>query len=156
MSTVALGLWLFAFWIAVSGSLAPATVALGALVAGITSIWARSVWDGTPPSLSIRRWGGLVLYLGYLLKSVVVAAVQVAEMVVSPHMGIDPRVITHRVRFERDISRVVYANSITLTPGTLAVDVVDDTFYIHCLDDRFAKDITSGELERRVARVFEE
>ena len=59
-------------------------------------------------------------------------------------------------QFKRDVSRVAFANSITLTPGTLTVDVEENTFVIHCIAEGFADDITNGDLERRITRVFEE
>ena len=62
---------------------------------------------------------------------------------------------THRVQFSSDTARVAFANSITLTPGTLTVDVDGDTYTIHCLHESFSDSISSGDLERRVARTFD-
>jgi multicomponent Na+:H+ antiporter subunit E len=59
------------------------------------------------------------------------------------------------VHFDSDTARVAFANSITLTPGTLTVDVEDDTFTIHCLHESFSDSISSGDLEKRVAQTFD-
>lgn len=147
---------LMLFWLAITGSLKPADVVLGIVFSLILGVWAaRFLWGDDAPTLKLRQWGRFVLYFGRLLWDIVVAAVQVAEVVLDPRMPIAPVVIAHRTSFSRDVSRVAFANSITLTPGTLTVDVDGNTFYIHCIDERFADDIASGALERRVTRTFE-
>ncbi len=148
---------LFVFWLAVTGSFHPADVVSGLVLSGLLGVWsARFLWPQQAPVLTPKQAAGFAAYVPRLVASVVVAAVHVAEVVFDPRMPIDPVVISHRTSFTRDVTRVAYANSITLTPGTLTVDVEGDTFHIHCLAERFADDITSGELEQQVARVFEE
>jgi multicomponent Na+:H+ antiporter subunit E len=147
---------LLIFWLAITGSLKPVDVALGVVFSVLLGVWAaRFLWAEDAPVLTLRQTGRFVLYFGRLLWDIVVAAVQVAEVVLDPRMPIAPVIIAHRTSFSRDVSRVAFANSITLTPGTLTVDVDGNTFYIHCIDERFADDIASGALERRVLRTFE-
>jgi len=147
---------LMLFWLAITGSIKPVDVALGVVFSLILGAWAaRYLWEEDAPTLTLRQAGRFVLYLGHLLKDIVIAAVQVAEVVLDPRMPIAPVVIAHRTSFTRDVSRVAFANSITLTPGTLTVDMDGNTFYIHCITERLADDIASGALERRVTRVFE-
>lgn len=148
---------LFAFWLVLTGSFAPLDLAIGVALAVTLGAWAaRFLWPADAPVLSARQALRLALYVPRLLASIVMAAIQVAEVVLDPRMPIKPVLVGHRAVFSRDISRVVYANSITMTPGTLTVDIEGDTFYIHCLAERFADDIATGKLERRVSRVFEE
>lgn len=148
---------LLLFWLAITGSIEPVDVALGVVFSLLLGVWAaRYLWGEDAPVLTARQWGRAALYFVRLLWDIVVAAVQVAEVVLDPRMPIAPVVIAHRTSFSRDVSRVAFANSITLTPGTLTVDVEGNTFYIHCIDERFADDIASGNLERRVLRTFEE
>jgi multicomponent Na+:H+ antiporter subunit E len=148
---------LFVFWLAVTGSVRPADLAAGAVLALLLGVWSAAfLWPEDAPVLTVRQTGRFVLFIGHLVVSIVQSAIGVAEVVFDPRMPIEPLIISHRTSFDRDISRVAFANSITLTPGTLTIDVEDDTFYIHCLAERFADEITSGELERRIARAFEE
>jgi len=148
---------LFAFWIAITGTLDPVELAVGATLSIALGTWAtRFLWVSDAPVLTLRQTGRFLFYLGYLIKSIVIAAIGVAEVVLESHMPIEPVVVTHRTSFTRLVSRVAFANSITLTPGTLTVDMDENTFLIHCLHERFADDIASGELERRISRVFEE
>jgi len=147
---------LFVFWLVISGSLRPFDLALGALLAVGIGWWADKVlWAGEAEPLTRRTWLRLPRYAVYLVKEIVVAALYVAERVLDPHLGIAPLMHTHRVHFNSDTARVAFANSITLTPGTLTVDVEGDTFIIHCLNASFSDGISSGDMERRVASTFD-
>lgn len=147
---------LFVFWLVISGSFRPFDLALGALLAFGIGWWADKVlWSGEPEPLAPRVWLRLPRYLVYLIKEIVVAALYVAERVLDPRLGIAPLMHTHRVHFNSDTARVAFANSITLTPGTLTVDVEGDTFIIHCLNASFSDGISSGDMERRVADTFD-
>ncbi|MBN2247077.1 MAG: Na+/H+ antiporter subunit E [Coriobacteriia bacterium] len=147
---------LYVFWLLITASVRPFDLLVGLVVAGIAGWWAdRVLWPGESEPLPVRTWVRLPLYLGYLLKEIVVAAVYVAERVLDPEMNISPAMQTHRVRFSSDTARAAFANSITLTPGTLTVDVDGDVFIIHCLHESFSDAISSGDLERRVTATFD-
>jgi len=149
---------LFAFWLVLTGSLAPVDVALGIALSLLLGWWAaRTLWAaGDEPSLSLPQFGRFLLYLLWLIKEIVVAAVGVAEKVLDPRMPIDPVMIVHQSPLKRPVSRVAFANSITLTPGTLTVDMDESTYTVHCLNEEFAGGIENGDMESRVRRVFEE
>lgn len=147
---------LWSVWLILSGSFRPVDLGVGVVLAAVVSWWADSVlWRDEPEPLSARVWLRAPGYLAYLVKEIVVAALYVAERVFAPRLAITPVMHTHRVRFASDTARVAFANSITLTPGTLTVDVDDDTYTIHCLDPSFSDSISSGDLERRIARTFD-
>jgi len=63
--------------------------------------------------------------------------------------------VIYRSSLLRPVSRVVFANAVTLTPGTLTVDADDGAFLVHCLDEACARHLQKGSLERRIARIFE-
>ncbi|MBF4510280.1 MAG: Na+/H+ antiporter subunit E [Aeromicrobium sp.] len=147
---------LIAFWLVVTGSLDPVNLVVGLLASVIVARWAeRVLWAEEAEPLSARAWLRLPGYLAYLIKEIVVAAVCVAERVLDPKLGIRPALHTHRVSFQRDSACVAFANSITLTPGTITLDVEGDTYTIHCLDESFTDAISSGDLEHRVSRTFD-
>jgi multicomponent Na+:H+ antiporter subunit E len=147
---------LFAFWLVLSGSLHPVDLAMGLVVSAALGQWAaRALWTGDVPVLSIRQAVRLVPYLVVLGRTIVAAAAHVAVLVLDRRLPVHPVMLTYRSRLTRDIARIAFANSLTLTPGTLAVDVDGDTFRIHCLAPEFAHRIVQGDLERQVARVFE-
>jgi multicomponent Na+:H+ antiporter subunit E len=146
----------FAFWLVISGSLAPADLVLGAALSLLLGWWsARFLWAGRAPRVSARQLLALLRYLLLFSGQVFLAAVHVARVVVDPRLPIRPQLITCRTKLQREISRVAFAHSVSLTPGTLTVDMDGGTFLVHCLDKESATRILSGELERRVARIFE-
>ena len=84
---------------------------------------------------------------------IVKANIAVALRIVSPRLPIRPRVIRVRAGQRTDIGRVIYANSITLTPGTVTVDTEGDHITVHALTPEAAEGVLSGEMDRRVTRV---
>jgi multicomponent Na+:H+ antiporter subunit E len=78
----------------------------------------------------------------------------VAKRVLNPQLPISPVVIEFESRLKGDLAKVVLANSITLTPGTLTVDIRGDTFFVHCLAEEYAKDLLDRKLENMVFWVF--
>lgn len=147
---------LMGFWLVITGSVRPFDLAIGLALSVVVTWWTeRVLWTGEDEPLSARALVRFPGYLVYLVKEIVVAAVYVAERVIDPHLGIAPTLHTHRVTFHRDSARVAFANSITLTPGTITVDVDGDTYTIHCLHESFSDAISSGDLERRVSKAFD-
>jgi multicomponent Na+:H+ antiporter subunit E len=76
----------------------------------------------------------MVYYLVLFIKAFIVANFDVARRVVSPSLPINPGIVKFKTKLTTNFSKMVLANSITLTPGTLSIDVIDDTFYIHWID----------------------
>ncbi len=96
-----------------------------------------------------------ILYTFWLIKEIVIANLQVARLVLSPRLKIDPGIIVYKCRhIQGDVPKTVYGNSITLTPGTVTLDIVGDDFYVHALTPAFAAGLQDGEMERRVAHVY--
>ncbi|MDO8987834.1 MAG: Na+/H+ antiporter subunit E [Coriobacteriia bacterium] len=158
MKTLSAAAPLLAFWLVLTGSLAGSEVVLGIVVSVLLGWWAsRVLWAaGDEPSLSVAQAGRFCVYLLWLIKEIVVAAVGVAEKVLDPRMPIDPVVIVHQSPLRRTVSRVAFANSITLTPGTLTIDLDESRYVVHCLSEKFATGIENGDMESRIHRVFEE
>ncbi len=75
-----------------------------------------------------------IKYLLVFLRALVVANFDVARRVISPQLPINPGIVKFESRLQSDFAKMVLANSITLTPGTLTVDMVENTFYIHWID----------------------
>ena len=105
----------------------------------------------------IRYGWGFALYIPWLLKEIVVANLQVARAILSPRLPISPRMIRIKPTQKTDVGRVIYANSITLTPGTVTVAVEGDEFVIHSLlADEATEDIqdtTEGSMDWRVSQL---
>jgi multicomponent Na+:H+ antiporter subunit E len=98
-----------------------------------------------------------IKYIPWLLYQIVLANVHVAKVSLHPRMNdlIDPHIIKFKTKLKRDMSLVTFANSITLTPGTITILIRDEYYFVHALDMKVAGDLP-GEMEERVAHIFME
>ena len=132
MDSVKLFATLLFFWILLNGSLALGTLAVGVAVAAVIVLAFRdslSVLSGhklTPAAL----WASL-RFVGFFLKELVRANLQMAAIVLNPRLPIEPAIVATKVRLTHPVARLLLANSITLTPGTLSVQYKGDTLYVH-------------------------
>ncbi len=101
------------------------------------------------PSKGLRP----VVYIPWLMLQVVLSGFAVARVIVDPRLPIQPRLIRVPADQKTQLGQVVYANSITLTPGTLSLDLRDDHILVHALTEATAQDVQTGEMGRRVARI---
>ncbi len=97
-----------------------------------------------------------IVYIPWLLYQIILSNFHVAYLALSPKMPIDPKIMRFDTKLESDISWVTLANSITLTPGTITMDIREGEFFIHALSKKVADDLDTGEMEDRVAHVFME
>ncbi len=92
-------------------------------------------------------------YAPWLLFEIAKANVDVVRIILSPKMPISPRLFECTSTQKSDLGRTMYANSITLTPGTVTVEVREGTFRVHALTDAAAEGVLNGEMDRKVTRV---
>lgn len=153
MARLAVFVLLLAFWLILSGHFDPFHVGAGIVCAALVTAlsfdlllldaWARfSAWR-------------FAAYVPWLLAEMAVASLRVAWLVMRP-AGLRPRIVRFRTGLRSDLARTTLGNSITLTPGTVTMDVVGDEFVVHALTDQAADDLRGGAMERRVARMFGE
>jgi len=94
-----------------------------------------------------------LLYLGWLAREVVLSAIDVSKRVLDPRLPISPRAITLPLSQRTELGRTVYANSITLTPGTVSIDLGEDFVRVHALTEAGAQALIDGDMDRRVAAL---
>ena len=148
---------LFVFWVLLSGKFDMFHLTIGVIcsivVAHLThDLLFANVRVGETMVI-VRRF---IIYIPWLIYQIIRANIYVACLALSPRMPIDPHVLRFRTKLESDISWVTLANSITLTPGTITMDIKDGEFFVHALDKRVADDLHAGEMEDRVAHIFME
>jgi multicomponent Na+:H+ antiporter subunit E len=98
-----------------------------------------------------------VVYMPWLIYQIILANFHVAKLTLSPRLTLQPSLITFPTKLKKGISLLTFANSITLTPGTITADIKPGGYYVvHAIDRTVADDLLSGEMENRVAHVFEE
>lgn len=151
--TIALAL----LWVLLSGHVAePLLLGLGfASVMAVVYIAARMEvvdHEGHPVHLA---WRAPLLYWPWLVKEIVLANLNVAKAILRSPMAIRPTVFHVRASQHSELGRVIYANSITLTPGTVTVELEEDWLTVHALTPEAVAGLESGEMDRRVTSVLE-
>ena len=102
--------------------------------------------------LSIPR---LIFYIPWLLWQIVIASIQVACVVLHPRCPIDPALVRFKTGLGNTSSKVILGNSITLTPGTITLEIDQDEFLVHALMDISSTGIIDGTLPGQVAKLYE-
>ena len=154
MDSLKLFATLLVFWILLNGSVAPGTLAVGLAVAAVIA-WAfrdtLSVLSGH--KLTLPALWATLRFVGYFLKELVKANLQMAAIVLNPRLPIAPAIVGAEVRLKHPVARLLLANAITLTPGTLTLEVRRDplTLYVHALDTR---DIDQVQRDVRTLEVL--
>lgn len=148
-----LGAILYAFWLSLSGHYTPLLLTLGVVscILVVYIAWRMDVVDHEGLPLHIA--GRLLLYIPWLLKEILVANIRVAGIILSPKLPINPVMVRYRGSQQTDLGRALYANSITLTPGTITTGVSGDVFEIHSLSWVDAASGEENEMDRRVTKV---
>ena len=102
---------------------------------------------------ALRFGPRFVAYWVWLIREIFASSIAVARIILSPDLPISPRTIDIKSKTDNPISQTIYANSITLTPGTLALDVHEGVIKVHTLTQDAADELMSGAMERRVSRL---
>lgn len=123
---------LFLFWVLLNGSLAADILIIGAVTALIITLLFRdglavfSEFKATP-----RAFLAALLYIPYFFTELVKSNLHIARIVISPSLPLNPGIVKVRTRLKSNMGRLLLANSITLTPGTLTVEIDGEWLYIH-------------------------
>ena len=142
---------LFAIWLMLNSTLAWQVWVLGALLAAVGAVTMRHIATAyvgvtfTPRSILYY-----FAYLGLFLKELVQANLKVAYLVLMPDPDLKPAIIQVKTSLKTAIGRLTLANSITLTPGTLVIDIKDDSLFIHCIN--VSETHPADEVRESVAR----
>jgi multicomponent Na+:H+ antiporter subunit E len=119
-----------------------------------------------PPAIGLESlhpaqaipWRGLLIYVPWLFWQIVLSSVQVAYVVLHPRMPISPRLLRFRTELPHALARLTLASSITLTPGTVTLDVDGDEFLVHALTEAGANGLdpaAGGDaMQQRVAALY--
>lgn len=152
---ISLTLTLFGLWLVLSGYFKPLLLGLGVastlLVVFLALRMDVSDHESYPFSLTHR----LIRFWSFLSKEIVLANIDVVKRVLGPRNKIDPQVITIHPPQRTDLGLAIYANSITLTPGTVSMEVERDHIMVHALSREGAADLQAGRMARYVPEAGE-
>ena len=150
---ISLGIALYLLWIVLSGYFQPLLLMLGVVSTLIVLFIALRMEvvdrESHPVHLTLR----LPLYWLWLLWEIVKSNVVVARLIWSPSLPISPTVFQVPTSQKSQLGQVVYANSITLTPGTVSMTLENNQVRVHALTEDIAKDLQTGAMDRRVTAL---
>lgn len=142
---------LFGFWLLLSGHYHAFLITAGLVSALAVALFAQRMdvvdHEGHPVHLAPRA---VLSYWPWLIKEIAKSAWSVSKIIISPRLPISPTLVTVAATQRTAVGRTTFANSITLTPGTISVEVGRDQILVHALTREAAQDLAGGEMDRRV------
>lgn len=148
---------LYVFWILLSGYFTPFLLIAGAASALAVVLFSRRMGivdrEGHPLHLS---WPALISYWPWLLKEIVKSAWDVTRRILDPRLPISPAMVRFAPSQKTEVGLVIHANSITLTPGTISVEVSPGEFLVHALTAEGGASLAGSEMDRRVSALESE
>ena len=152
---LAIGLFiiLLALWLLSSGHYTALIITFGvgscALVLWLSFRMEIVDSEGVP----LHLFFGNIRYAPWLFWQIFLSNVDVAKRILRPKVDVSPQLIEVKTSQQTALGRVIYANSITLTPGTVSIMVHDDRILVHAIAREVAEDLQRGEMDRRVTRM---
>lgn len=150
---------MFAGWLVLSGKLDFFHLFLGIVSSLMVALYSGEMLVSNPESgMALKRWLRFVGYIPWLLYQIFLANIHVMYLVFHPKMMklIDPEIIEFRSILKNEMALLTFANSITLTPGTITVYTTNlGTFRVHVIDKPSGESLP-GKMEERIAQVFGE
>lgn len=158
-----LALVLFAFWMVLSGRTETKFVVYGILTAVVTT-WVTYPLLLVPNKDDSKKYyvfgfsiPKMIMYFFWLMWQLVLANIDVLLATTGQELNIDPKVVRFRFKADNPMASVILANSITLTPGTVTMNVTDDGVYeIHALTVGAAAGVLDGGMQKKVADLYGE
>ena len=153
MRMASLGCFLFAFWLLLSGHYTGLLITLGILTCiGILALARRmDIIDeeGHPIHLAL----GILTYWPWLAVEIAKSSWGVTRLILTPSLPISPTLVKVKATQNSRVGVNVYANSITLTPGTISVNVDANTITVHAITAEGAEELNEGAMDRRVTAL---
>jgi multicomponent Na+:H+ antiporter subunit E len=145
---------LFAFWLLLSGHYTAFLVTAGGASAVAVVLFSRRMdvidQEGHPISLG---WHAVSSYWPWLAKEIVKSAWDVTRRILDPRLPISPTLVSFAPGQRTNVGRVIHANSITLTPGTITVEAGAREFVVHALTREGGAGLAGSEMDRRVTTM---
>lgn len=153
MRAIALAVLLAGLWLGLSGHYTPLILSFGVASILISVFFAIRFDVLDREGLPFERLVAFLTYLPWLLKEIAKSNIAVLKAILEPDLKLSPGYVKLRTGCESDLAKATFANSITLTPGTVTVDIDDDVFLVHALFVEGAEPESFAEMEYRSRRA---
>jgi multicomponent Na+:H+ antiporter subunit E len=153
------GIILMGMWLLMSGHYDVFHIALGVLsvlVVLLLNLHINSIqlFSRDVPEWERIQYGRVLAYIPWLLWQIVLSSLQVAYVVLHPRLPIKPTMLRFTTKLPNVGARVILGNSITLTPGTVTLEIQNEQFVVHALTDDSAAGLVDGTMPTKVAMLF--
>ena len=154
-------IFLVGIWLLLTLNVTLPNIALGVVSAFVVTLFfAKYSLKADKKQFHIHRYFWAVIYGFIFLWECIKANIDVMYRVIHPRMPIKPGIVKVKSTLKTDIGKVFLANSITMTPGTITVDIIDDYFYVHWIyvhskDPAIYTQKILGRFEKYLKRIFE-
>lgn len=150
---------LLAFWYLMSGFFDPVHTIMGVLSVGVVTainyrLKSQSFYEGDTNVVDDLRYFFVPYYFLWLLGQIIISGLQVAKILLSPSLPIETTIVRFKVDYPNPQCKMILGNSITLTPGTLTVEINDDEFIVHSITPASYEGIASGKIPEQVLKLF--
>ncbi|MBQ8548037.1 MAG: Na+/H+ antiporter subunit E [Lachnospiraceae bacterium] len=146
---------LFALWLIFNGKVTLELVLFGIVLSVAVYLFCWKFLEYSPKRelLALRLLPQGIGYFFVLVWEVIKANYSAISLIVSPKYEVEPLLVTFKTELKTDLARTVLANSITLTPGTITVELTEDEFKVHCLDKEMAEGIEDSVFVRLLLKM---
>ncbi len=149
-----IGIYLL-FWMILSENAKAQTICIGIIICLLVTILNMKLMRITRQLIFKKNIVAWISYTILLIKEILVSNFNVAKIVLSPKIVISPQIVTIKTKIKSDFHKTIFANSITLTPGTLTISMNGDKIAVHCLKGDFVSGITDSSFEKIILKVEE-
>ena len=140
-------------WMIFSEKISIETWLIGIMIVALTMLMNKSLLPKKKSRFHFKVILYGIRYFLLLMREIVLANIHVALLVLSPTPKISPVFIHYSTILRSDFYKMVFANSITLTPGTISITLNQDALCIHCLTEKFAKEMTNNQFEASLKKM---
>jgi len=148
----------FLIWVIFNGQLTAEIAAFGVVIAGVMYWFLCKFFNYSPRyDLFLCRKAPLLLhYIFTLIVEILKANLAVFKLIYTAEYELEPAVVHFKTDLQTTFARVLLANSITLTPGTITVALTDNEYTVHCLDKELAEGISSSVFVKLLTKIEED
>ena len=140
------------FWLTLSGHYTQFLITAGVISSVLIAILAHKMDVADREGHPIHLAPSALTYWPWLVVQIIQSAINVTRIILNPSLPVSPTMTRVKMSQQTDVARVTYANSITLTPGTISVDIEDDDIIVHAITRENAIELEAGEMDRRVTK----
>jgi len=151
MMAFSYGVLLFVFWLLLSGHFEPLLLGLGLASVMLTILLTKRMNVIDHESYPLHLSSRLPAFLAYIFREIVKANIDVIKRImIFSDNSISPRLVEIQLSQKTDLGRAIYANAITLTPGTVSVELTNEKIIVHALTKEAADDLSTGNMAKAI------